>query len=756
MRKLKTYAVALLAGTMVAACGSKSDAPAGEVDGYTGATQKSHTNKLATQNSDWWPNQLNLALLRQNSELSNPMGPDFDYIKEFNSLDYAALKKDLTALMTDSQDWWPADFGHYGGLFIRMAWHSAGTYRTGDGRGGSRAGQQRFAPINSWPDNANLDKARRLLWPIKQKYGDQISWADLMILAGNVALESMGFETLGFAGGREDVWEPELDVYWGSEKKWLEDGRYSGDRELENPLAAVQMGLIYVNPEGPNGNPDPILAAHDIRETFARMGMNDEETVALIAGGHTLGKTHGAGPAEHVGPEPEAADIEEQGFGWKSSYKSGKGEDAITSGLEVIWTLTPTEWSIGYFKSLFENEWELTKSPAGAHQWVAKDPKFLYPDAFDPDKKHKPTMLTTDLSMRMDPEYEKISRRFYENPEEFDKAFARAWFKLTHRDMGPKTTYLGPEAPTEDFLWQDPIPSANYALINAADISQLKAAVLNSGLSISELVTTAWASASTYRHSDRRGGANGARIRLEPQRSWEVNNPKQLEKVLAALEKIQADFNQKSSRKVSIADLIVLAGNVGVEQAAKNAGVNVTVPFTPGRTDATQEMTDVESMQLLEPMADGFRNYLKTKYTISTEELLVDKAQLLRLTAPEMTVLVGGMRAMNANYDGSNKGIFSTQKETLDNSFFVQLLDMSTEWKAKDADKELFEGYDRKSGDKKFEATRVDLIFGSNSELRALAEVYAAGTNKEKFVRDFVAAWTKVMNLDRFDLVFKR
>jgi catalase-peroxidase len=756
MRKLKTYAVALLAGTMVAACGSKSDAPAGEVDGYTGATQKSHTNKLATQNSDWWPNQLNLALLRQNSELSNPMGPDFDYIKEFNSLDYAALKKDLTALMTDSQDWWPADFGHYGGLFIRMAWHSAGTYRTGDGRGGSRAGQQRFAPINSWPDNANLDKARRLLWPIKQKYGDQISWADLMILAGNVALESMGFETLGFAGGREDVWEPELDVYWGSEKKWLEDGRYSGDRELENPLAAVQMGLIYVNPEGPNGNPDPILAAHDIRETFARMGMNDEETVALIAGGHTLGKTHGAGPAEHVGPEPEAADIEEQGFGWKSSYKSGKGEDAITSGLEVIWTLTPTEWSIGYFKSLFENEWELTKSPAGAHQWVAKDPKFLYPDAFDPDKKHKPTMLTTDLSMRMDPEYEKISRRFYENPEEFDKAFARAWFKLTHRDMGPKTTYLGPEAPTEDFLWQDPIPSANYPLINAADISQLKAAVLNSGLSISELVTTAWASASTYRHSDRRGGANGARIRLEPQRSWEVNNPKQLEKVLAALENIQADFNQKSGRKVSIADLIVLAGNVGVEQAAKNAGVNVTVPFTPGRTDATQEMTDVESMQLLEPMADGFRNYLKTKYTISTEELLVDKAQLLRLTAPEMTVLVGGMRAMNANYDGSNKGIFSTQKETLDNSFFVQLLDMSTEWKAKDADKELFEGYDRKSGDKKFEATRVDLIFGSNSELRALAEVYAAGTNKEKFVRDFVAAWTKVMNLDRFDLVFKR
>jgi catalase-peroxidase len=756
MRKFKTYAVALLAGTMVAACGSKSDAPASEVDGYTGATQKSHTNQLATQNSDWWPNQLNLALLRQNSELSNPMDPNFDYIKEFNALDYTAVKKDLTALMTDSQDWWPADFGHYGGLFIRMAWHSAGTYRTGDGRGGSRAGQQRFAPINSWPDNANLDKARRLLWPIKQKYGDQISWADLMILAGNVALESMGFETLGFAGGREDVWEPELDVYWGSEKKWLEDGRYSGDRDLENPLAAVQMGLIYVNPEGPNGNPDPILAAHDIRETFARMGMNDEETVALIAGGHTLGKTHGAGPADHVGPEPEAADIEEQGFGWKSSYKSGKGADAITSGLEVIWTLTPTEWSIGYFKSLFENEWELTKSPAGAHQWVAKDPKFLYPDAFDKDKTHKPTMLTTDLSMRMDPEYEKISRRFYENPEEFDKAFARAWFKLTHRDMGPKTTYLGPEAPKEDFLWQDPIPTADYAMINAADINQLKTSILNSGLSISELVTTAWASASTYRHSDRRGGANGARIRLEPQRSWEVNNPKQLDKVLTALEKIQADFNQKSARKVSIADLIVLAGNVGVEQAAKNAGVNVTVPFTPGRTDATQEMTDVESMQLLEPMADGFRNYLKTKYTISTEELLVDKAQLLRLTAPEMTVLVGGMRAMNANYDGSNKGIFSTQKETLDNSFFIQLLDMSTEWKAQDADKEVFEGFDRKSGDKKFTATRVDLIFGSNSELRALAEVYAAGTNKEKFVRDFVAAWTKVMNLDRFDLVYKR
>lgn len=755
MKRIKIFTPILISAALMASCG-RNDSLTTEADGYTGATKKSHTNQLATQNSDWWPNQLNLALLRQNSELSNPMDPSFDYIKEFNSLDYQALKKDLAALMTDSQDWWPADFGHYGGLFIRMAWHSAGTYRTGDGRGGSRAGQQRFAPINSWPDNGNLDKARRLLWPIKQKYGDKISWADLMILAGNVALESMGFETLGFAGGREDVYEPELDVYWGSEKKWLEDGRYTGDRKLENPLAAVQMGLIYVNPEGPNGNPDPLLAAKDIRETFARMGMNDEETVALIAGGHTLGKTHGAGPADHVGPEPEAEAIEEQGFGWKSTYKSGKGADAITSGLEVIWTLTPTEWSQGYFKSLFENEWELTKSPAGAHQWVAKDPKFLYPDAFDKDKKHKPTMLTTDLSMRMDPEYEKISKRFYENPEEFEKAFARAWFKLTHRDMGPRTTYLGPEAPKEDFLWQDPIPAVDYQLVNAADIAQLKSTIFNSGLSISEMVTTAWASASSYRHSDRRGGGNGARIRLEPQRNWEVNNPNQLAIVLNTLEKIQAEFNQKSPRKISIADLIVLAGNVGVEQAAKNAGVAIVVPFTPGRTDATQEMTDVESVQLLEPMADGFRNYLKTKYTISTEELLIDKAQLLRLTAPEMTVLVGGMRSLNANYDGSNKGIFTTQIAVLDNSFFMQLLDMNTEWKAKDADKELFEGYDRKSGDKKFEATRVDLIFGSNSELRALAEVYAAASNKEKFVRDFAAAWTKVMNLDRFDLVYKK
>ncbi|MDF2157222.1 catalase/peroxidase HPI [Algoriphagus sp. CAU 1675] len=728
------------------------------VDGMSGATKKSRSSMKATKNTDWWPNQLNLSILRQNSSLSDPMGEDFNYIEEFNSLDYQALKNDIRALMTDSQDWWPADFGHYGGLFIRMAWHSAGTYRTGDGRGGSRSGQQRFAPLNSWPDNANLDKARRLLWPIKQKYGNKISWADLMVLTGNVALESMGFETYGFAGGREDVFEPELDVYRGAEGKWLDDSkRYADGRKLENPLAAVQMGLIYVNPEGPNGNPDPVLAGHDIRETFGRMGMNDEETVALIAGGHTLGKTHGAGPASHVGPEPEAAPIEEQGFGWKSSYKSGKGADAITSGLEVIWTATPTEWSQGFFKSLFENEWELTKSPAGAHQWVAKDPKIMYPDAFDPEKKHKPTMLTTDLSMRYDPIYEKISRRFYENPEEFNKAFAKAWFKLTHRDMGPKTTYLGPEAPTEDLIWQDPIPAVDHELVNDQDIIDLKAAILNSGLSVSELVETAWASASTYRNSDRRGGANGARIRLAPQRNWEVNNPEQLNKVLAVLEKIQSDFNAKSSaKKVSLADLIVLSGTVGVEKAVTNAGFQVEVPFTPGRMDALQEQTDVNSFELLEPMADGFRNYLKTKYTISTEELLVDKAQLLTLTAPEMTVLVGGMRALNTNYDDSKHGIFTDKKDMLTNDFFVNLLDMSTEWKPMDADQEIFEGRDRKTGELKYTATRADLIFGSNSELRALAEVYGSSDNQEKFVKDFVAAWTKVMNLDRFDLIYKK
>lgn len=727
------------------------------VDGWSGATKRSPSAAKAVQNTDWWPNQLNLGILRQNSTLSNPMGEDFDYLKEFKSLDYEALKKDLTDLMTDSQDWWPADYGHYGGLFIRMAWHSAGTYRTGDGRGGSRAGQQRFAPLNSWPDNANLDKARRLLWPIKQKYGNKISWADLMILAGNVALESMGFETYGFAGGREDVWEPEIDVYWGAEQNWLDDAvRYSEGRKLENPLAAVQMGLIYVNPEGPNGNPDPVLAAHDIRETFGRMGMNDEETVALIAGGHTLGKTHGAGSAEHVGPEPEAAGIEEQGFGWKSSYKSGKGSDAITSGLEVIWTLTPTQWSIGYFKSLFEHEWELTKSPAGAYQWVATNAEVLYPDAFDSEKGHAPTMLTTDLSLRFDPEYEKISRRFYENPAEFDEAFAKAWFKLTHRDMGPKTTYLGPEAPKDDLIWQDPIPAVNHPLVNSQDIEALKGQILNSGLSISELVSTAWASASTYRGSDRRGGANGARIRLAPQKDWEVNNPAQLQKVLAVYEKIQADFNAKSgSKRVSLADLIVLGGSAAVEKAASNAGFTISVPFVPGRMDATQEQTDIESMNLLEPMADGFRNYLKTQYTVSTEELLVDKAQLLTLTAPEMTVLVGGMRALGANYDGSNHGIFSSTQGQLNNGFFVNLLDMSTEWKALDDTKEKFEGRDRSTGNPKFTATRADLIFGSHSELRALAEVYAQEDSQEKFVKDFVKAWTKVMNLDRFDLTYQ-
>ena len=746
-------AIALLASTVLTV-GAQDK---GGVDGWSSATKKSPSNAMATQNAEWWPNQLNLNILRQNSSLSNPMGENFNYADEFNSLDYEALKQDLRDLMTDSQDWWPADFGHYGGLFIRMAWHSAGTYRTGDGRGGSRSGQQRFAPLNSWPDNGNLDKARRLLWPIKQKYGNKISWADLMVLTGNVALESMGFETFGFAGGREDVYEPELDVYWGKEKEWLADERYSDGRKLENPLAAVQMGLIYVNPEGPNGNPDPVLAAHDIRETFGRMGMNDEETVALIAGGHTLGKTHGAGPAENVGAEPEAADIEEQGFGWKSSYKSGKGADAITSGLEVTWTSTPAQWSHDYLTFLFKYDWELTKSPAGAHQWVAKDAGNIIPDAFDADKKQPPYMLTTDLSLRFDPEYEKISRRFLEDQDAFNEAFARAWFKLTHRDMGPNTTYLGPEAPKEELIWQDPIPAVNHPLVNANDIASLKTQILNSDLSISELVNTAWASASTYRGSDRRGGANGARIRLEPMRNWEVNNPAQLNKVLGTLEKIQADFNAKSgAKKVSLADLIVLAGTAAVEKAASNAGHQIDVPFTPGRMDASEEMTDVESFALLEPMADGFRNYLKTKYTVSTEELLVDKAQLLTLTAPEMTVLVGGMRALHANYDGSKHGVFTDKKDMLNNDFFVNLLDMSTEWKAVDDTKETFEGRDRNSGEVKYTATRADLIFGSHSELRALAEVYAQADNRDKFVKDFVAAWTKVMNLDRFDLVYKR
>jgi len=755
MRKVKYAGWLLMAGILISSCQQEAKEEAA-VDYATGATMKSKSNMKATSNSDWWPQQLNLNILRQHSEKSNPMGEDFNYVEAFNSLDYDALKADIRKVLTESQDWWPADFGHYGGLFIRMAWHSAGTYRTADGRGGSRAGQQRFAPLNSWPDNANLDKARRLIWPIKQKYGDKISWADLMVLTGNVALEDMGFKTFGFSGGREDVWEPEMDVYWGAEEKWLSDKkRYSGDRELENPLAAVQMGLIYVNPEGPNGNPDPVLAAKDIRETFGRMGMNDEETVALIAGGHTLGKTHGAGPASHVGPEPEAADIEEQGFGWKSDYKSGKGADAITSGLEVTWTATPAKWSHGFFMSLFENEWELTKSPAGAHQWVAKDPKVMVPDAYYPEKTHKPTMLTTDLSLRFDPEYEKISRKFLEDPESFNDAFARAWFKLTHRDMGPNTTYIGPEAPTEDLIWQDPIPAVDHKLVNAQDIKALKQIVLNSGLSISEMVTTAWASASTYRGSDRRGGANGARIMLAPQKDWEVNNPAQLAKVLDVYKNIQSDFNAKGGdKKISMADLIVLAGAAAVEQAAANAGHSVQVPFTPGRMDATQEQTDVESMNLLEPMADGFRNYLKTQYTISTEELLIDKAQLLTLSAPEMTVLVGGMRALGANYDGSKHGIFSDSKDQLNNDFFVNLLDMSTEWKAIDDTKEKFEGKDRASGEVKYTATRADLIFGSNSELRALAEVYASAGAQEKFVNDFVAAWDKVMKLDRFDLVY--
>jgi catalase-peroxidase len=746
---------ATLGGPNAAAHAQNPHAPAATTENTkpTGSSQATDIGGSGPTNRDWWPSQLDLSVLRHNSELSNPMGPNFNYVEAFNSLDYQALKADLRKLMTESQDWWPADYGHYGGLFIRMAWHSAGTYRTGDGRGGSRDGQQRFAPLNSWPDNANLDKARRLLWPIKQKYGNKISWADLMILTGNVALESMGFQTLGFSGGRADVWEPESNVYWGSETKWLDDNRYSEGRQLENPLAAVQMGLIYVNPEGPNGNPDPVLAAIDIRETFGRMGMNDEETVALIAGGHTLGKTHGAGPASHVGAEPEAASIEEQGFGWTSSYKSGKGADAITSGLEVIWTTTPDKWSHGFFKSLFENEWELTKSPAGAHQWVAKDPKVMVPDAFDKNKKHKPTMLTTDLSLRFDPAYEKISRRFLENPKEFEAVFARAWYKLTHRDMGPPALHHGPEVPKEVFVWQDPIPVANYKMIDAKDIQQLKGQILKSGLSTSELVSTAWASASSFRGSDYRGGANGARIMLEPQINWEANNPAQLKKVLQVLGEIQKDFNSKSKdKKVSMADLIVLGGVAAVEDAAKKAGYNITVPFRAGRTDATQAQTDAASFAVLEPMADGFRNYLKTKYSLATEALLVDKAQLLGLTSPEMTVLVGGMRSLGANYDGSKHGVFTDKPGSLNNDFFVNLLDMRYSWKATDDRQEVFEGRDRKTGEVKYTATRADLIFGSHSELRALAEVYASSDAKEKFVKDFVAAWVKVMESDRYDL----
>jgi catalase-peroxidase len=715
-----------------------------------------HAAGRGPSNRDWWPNQLSLKILHQHSSLSDPMGDDFNYAEEFKSLDLAALKSDLVALMTDSQDWWPADFGHYGGLFIRMAWHSAGTYRTGDGRGGAGNGSQRFAPLNSWPDNVNLDKARRLLWPIKQKYGRKISWADLMVLAGNVALESMGFKTFGFAGGRKDIWEPEEDIYWGSEGKWLDDQRYSGDRDLENPLAAVQMGLIYVNPEGPNGNPDPIASARDIRETFGRMAMNDEETVALIAGGHTFGKTHGAGPASHVGADPEEAGLEEQGLGWKSSFGTGKGGDAIGSGLEVTWTTTPTQWSNNYFENLFGYEWELTKSPAGAHQWRPKNGagEGTVPHAHDASKRIAPSMLTSDLALRFDPAYEKISRRFFENPDQFADAFARAWFKLTHRDMGPRPRYLGPEVPAEVLIWQDPIPSVNHPLIDANDTASLKSTILESGLSVSELVGTAWASASTFRGSDKRGGANGARLRLSPQKYWAVNQPSQLAKVLDVLEGIQGEFNaaQSNGKQVSLADLIVLAGCAGVEQAAKNAGQSVVVPFTPGRMDASQEQTDVDSFSVLEPVADGFRNFLKTRFSVSAEELLVDRAQLLTLNAPEMTVLVGGLRVLGANVGDSQHGVFTQRAGALTNDFFLNLLDMGTEWKALGSDEQVFEGRDRKTGELKWTGTRVDLLFGSNSQLRALAEVYGTADSQAKFIQDFVAAWDKVMNLDRYDL----
>ncbi len=722
----------------------------------TGRTSKPISGG-GTSNRYWWPSQLNLKILHQHSHMSNPMGETFNYAEEFKKLDLKAVKKDLHALMTDSQDWWPADYGHYGPLFIRMAWHSAGTYRMGDGRGGAGSGSQRLAPLNSWPDNVNLDKARRLLWPIKQKYGRKISWADLMILAGNCAIESMGLKTFGFAGGREDLWEPEEDIYWGSEAEWLGDKRYSGERDLENPLAAVQMGLIYVNPEGPNGNPDPVASGRDVRETFARMAMNDEETVALVAGGHTFGKCHGAGDAAHVGPEPEAAPIEEQGLGWKSSFGSGKGGDTIGSGIEGAWKPNPTRWDMGYLKVLFKYEWELVKSPAGAHQWLAKgvDEEDMVVDAHDPSKKHRPMMTTADLSLRFDPIYEPITRRYLENPEEFADAFARAWFKLTHRDMGPRSRFLGPEVPKEELLWQDPVPEVDHELIDAQDIAELKEKILASGLSISDLVSTAWASASTFRGSDRRGGANGARIRLAPQKNWEVNRPDRLKGVLETLEEIQKVFNGAHSggKAVSLADLIVLGGCAGVEQAAKNAGHEMTVPFSPGRTDASQEQTDVEAFAVLEPVADGFRNYLKARYAVSAEELLVDRAQLLTLTAPEMTVLVGGMRALNADSGRSKHGVFTHRPEALTNDFFLNLLDMGTTWKAASDDEDVFEGRDRATGELKWTGTRVDLVFGSNSQLRALAEVYGCEDSREKFVHDFVAAWDKVMNLDRFDLV---
>ncbi len=722
---------------------------------FSGDARK-HTTAGAPSNADWWPNQLKLNILHQHSFQSDPMGAEFNYAKEFKSLDLNAVVKDLDALMTDSQDWWPADFGHYGPLFIRMAWHSAGTYRTGDGRGGAGSGNQRFAPLNSWPDNVNLDKARRLLWPIKQKYGRKISWADLMILAGNIALESMGFKTFGFAGGREDIWEPEEDIYWGSESTWLSDKRYSGDRDLENPLAAVQMGLIYVNPEGPNGNPDPLAAARDIRETFARMAMNDEETVALIAGGHTFGKTHGAGDASLVGPEPEAAGIEEQGLGWRSRFGTGKGDDTITSGLEVTWSRTPTKWSNNFFSNLFGYEWELTKSPAGAQQWTPKGGAGAgsVPDAHDPSKRHAPAMLTTDLALRLDPVYEKISRRFYENPDQFADAFARAWFKLTHRDMGPLSRYLGPLVPKEQLLWQDPIPAVDHKLIDGEDIAALKTKILASGLSISQLATTAWASAATFRGSDKRGGANGARIRLAPQKNWEVNQPADLAKVLQKLEAIQKDFNgaQSGGKKVSLADLIVLGGCAAVEAAAKKAGHDVKVPFSPGRTDASQELTDLNSFAVLEPTADGFRNYVHKGLEESAVELLVDKAQLMTLTAPEMTVLIGGLRALNANVGKSKHGVFTKRPETLTNDYFVNLLDMRTKWQKSTTNEGVLEGLDRATGEFKWTGTVVDLVFGSNAQLRALAEVYACSDSQRAFVRDFVAAWNKVMNLDRFDL----
>ncbi len=749
---------ALNGGAATAQSTPEKPAESGGKCPVTGEHSKSHQNTAPRPMSlrDWWPNQLDLQMLHQNSPLSNPMGEAFNYAEEFKKLDLAAVKKDLAELMTTSQDWWPADYGHYGPLLIRMAWHSAGTYRVYDGRGGASDGTQRFAPLNSWPDNANLDKARRLLWPIKQKYGRQISWADLMVLAGNVALESMGFKTLGFAGGREDVWEPQMDVYWGPETEWLGDKRYSGDRELENPLAAVQMGLIYVNPEGPNGNPDPIASARDVRETFARMAMNDEETVALVAGGHTFGKCHGAGDPSLVGPEPEAAPIEEQNLGWKSRFGSGKGADTITSGIEGAWKPNPTKWDMGYLKVLFKYDWELVKSPAGAYQWLAKDVSDdnMVVDAHDPTKKHRPMMTTADLALKFDPIYEPIARRYLANPDEFADAFARAWFKLTHRDMGPRSRYLGPEVPKEVMIWQDPVPEVDHELIGEQDIAALKSRILESGLSISELVSTAWASAATFRGSDKRGGANGARIRLAPQKDWEVNQPEKLAKVLRTLEKIQQDFNaaQSGGKKVSLADLIVLGGCAAVEQAARKAGYDIRVSFSPGRTDASQEMTDVASMAVLEPAADGFRNYLKAGQRHRAEELLVDRAQLLTLTAPEMTVLVGGLRVLNANFGGSRHGVFTTRPETLTNDFFVNLLDMGTEWQRSEQGEDLFEGRDRKTGQLKWTGTRVDLIFGSHSQLRAIAEVYASADGQKKFVQDFAKAWAKVMNLDRFDL----